>query len=146
MGIVGDMGAFAQFQAANSMEKAAENQNDGGIMGTGMGIGLGMGMMGHMGNVFQERKFEGNTPSQQSGAGSGPPPLPRQEQKSIFYVAQGQQQGPLALSEIQSLITSGAIGKETLIWYAGLAAWEKAGDNAEVASLFQNIPPPIPGV
>ena len=105
MGIVGDMGAFAQFQAANSMEKAAENPNGGGIMGAGMGAGLGMGMMGQMANVFQERKFEGNTSPQQSGA-AGPPPLPEQQQKSVFYVSQGQQQGPVSLSEIQSLVTS----------------------------------------
>ena len=145
MGIVGDMGAFAQFQAANSMEKAAENPNGGGIMGAGMGAGLGMGMMGQMGNVFQERKFEGSTSPQHSGA-TVPPPLPEQQQKSIFYVSQGQQQGPVSLSEIQSLVTSGVIQKETLVWYAGLAAWEKAGENAEIASLFQNTPPPIPGV
>ncbi|MEI7669672.1 MAG: SPFH domain-containing protein, partial [Pseudomonadota bacterium] len=36
MGIIGNLGAYAQFQAANSMEKAAENGNS--IMGAGMGM------------------------------------------------------------------------------------------------------------
>lgn len=143
MGIVGDMGAFAQFQAANAMEKAAENPNGGGIMGAGMGAGMGMGMMGQMGNVFQERKFEGN-PQQQ--ASSAPPPIPGQTQVSFYYVNQGQQQGPVSLGELKNLVSTGVVQKDTLVWYAGLAAWEKAGDNAEVASLFQNTPPPIPGV
>lgn len=144
MGIVGDMGAFAQFQAANSMEKAAENPNGGGIMGAGMGAGLGMGMMGQMGNVFQERKFEGN-PQHQS-VGNTPPPLPNQEQKSYFYVAQGQQQGPVNFEQLKSLVQSGTIQRDTLIWFAGLTAWENAGDNEEVDVLFGHTPPPIPGI
>ena len=42
MGVVGDMNKFTQFQAAQSMEKAAEAQ--GGTAGAGVGLGAGMAM------------------------------------------------------------------------------------------------------
>jgi len=42
MGIVGDMGRFAQFQAAQSLEAAA--QNPGGAAGAGVGVGAGVAM------------------------------------------------------------------------------------------------------
>ncbi|MGL5891630.1 MAG: SPFH domain-containing protein, partial [Bacteroidia bacterium] len=38
MGIVGNLGAYTQFQAANAMEQAAQNPN-GGLAGAGVGMG-----------------------------------------------------------------------------------------------------------
>jgi len=43
MGIIGDMGKFAQFQAAQAMEKAASNPGGGAADGMGLGAGLAMG-------------------------------------------------------------------------------------------------------
>lgn len=143
MGIVGDMGAFAQYQAANAMEKAAENPNGGGIMGAGMGAGMGMGMMGQMGNVFQERKFEGGAAIQSSGV--TPPALPSEAEISYYYAEQGQQKGPVSKDQLKELIQSGQINKETLVWTAGMSGWEKASENNEVKTYFSLLPPPIPG-
>ncbi len=42
MGMVGDMGRFTQYQAANSLPLAA--QNEGGIAGIGAGLAAGVGM------------------------------------------------------------------------------------------------------
>ncbi|MDX1438953.1 MAG: SPFH domain-containing protein, partial [Rubricoccaceae bacterium] len=42
MGIVGDLGAYTQFQAAQAMEKAAEAPNSGAGQGMGMGMGFAM--------------------------------------------------------------------------------------------------------
>ena len=42
MGVVGDMGRFTQFQAAQAIESAAENP--GGTAGAGVGIGAGVAM------------------------------------------------------------------------------------------------------
>ena len=44
MGVVGDMNRYTQFQTAQAIEKAAENQ--GGTAGAGVGIGAGVAM-GH---------------------------------------------------------------------------------------------------
>ena len=65
MGIIGNLGAYSQFQAANAMEAAAANPN-GGLMGAGLAAGMGVGMMNQMGNVFQ--------PQQVNPAAGSPPP------------------------------------------------------------------------
>lgn len=141
MGIVGDLGAFAQFQAANSMEKAAENPNGGGIMGMGLGAGIGAGMMGQMGNVFQPNKFEPN--QQNSGAGA-PPPLPTST--IYFFAINGKQEGPFELAQIKSMIANHQITGETLAWKNGMTEWQPISGLNELSALFQsNTPPPIPG-
>ena len=45
MGVLGDMGTFAQYQAAQAMREAANNPNGMAGMGVGMGAGMGMGQM-----------------------------------------------------------------------------------------------------
>lgn len=56
MGILGDMGKFAQFQAAQAMEKAASNPGGGAADGMGLGAGLAMGqaMAAAMGGQGQQ--------------------------------------------------------------------------------------------
>ena len=55
MGIVGDMGKFAQYQTAESITMAA--QNEGGLAGIGAGLGVGAGigqtMAGAMAGMMQ---------------------------------------------------------------------------------------------
>ena len=48
MGVVGDLGRYTQFQAAESMRDAANS--DGGMAGMGVGMGAGMAM----GNMMQQ--------------------------------------------------------------------------------------------
>jgi membrane protease subunit (stomatin/prohibitin family) len=50
MGVVGDLGRYTQFQAAEAMRDAA--QNPGGAAGMGAGLGAGMAMSQMMGNAF----------------------------------------------------------------------------------------------
>ena len=45
MGVLGDMGKYAQFQAAEAMRDAANNPNGMAGVGVGMGAGMGMGQM-----------------------------------------------------------------------------------------------------
>lgn len=144
MGIVGDLGAFAKYQAANAMEKAAENSGGGGIMGAGLGAGIGVGMMGQMGNIFQSNKFDGNnTPAQQSG--QTPPPLPGALQ--YFFAINGKQEGPFNVDQITEMIANGKIDKLTLAWNSGMANWAAAAGINDLQALFSNnTPPPIPTV
>ncbi len=54
MGLLGDMGKYQQFQAANAMEAAAKNPGSGGMgdaMGMGMGVAMGQMMAGAMGGA-----------------------------------------------------------------------------------------------
>src|SRR3989344_3906411 len=68
MGIIGNLNAFSQYQAATSMEKAAENGNS--MMGAGIGMGMGMGIGNQMGNMMNQNNNNQNTQN------NNPPPPP----------------------------------------------------------------------
>lgn len=79
MGAIGNLNAYTMYQAANSMQKMAENPgggSGGGAMGMGMGAGFGMMMPG----MIQNAMSGGQTgmPQQQSqpSAGSSGAPAP----------------------------------------------------------------------
>ena len=61
MGVIGDVGRYAQFQAADAMRDAA--QNPGGGAGTGVGLGagfaLGNAMAGAMSDAMKSTKEGG---------------------------------------------------------------------------------------
>ncbi len=57
MRMVGDMQRYAQFQAADSIPIAAENQ--GGAAGIGIGLGAGVGFGQAMANAFQPAPAQG---------------------------------------------------------------------------------------
>ncbi len=77
MGVIGDVGRYAQFQAADAMRDAA--QNPGGGAGTGVGLGagfaLGNAMAGAMSDAMKQSK-EG-TGTQQTGGQTGGVPCPK---------------------------------------------------------------------
>jgi len=53
MGAVGDLDKYMKFKAAQSLEKAAENEGGGGMAGMGAGMGAGMMMANMMGQTMQ---------------------------------------------------------------------------------------------
>jgi membrane protease subunit (stomatin/prohibitin family) len=134
MGIVGNLGAYAQFQAANAMEEAAKNPGGGGLAGAGIGAGLGMAIGGQVGNVFQNNTVQGN---------DSPPPLPGAT--TFFAAIDGKQAGPYTVDQLSQLISAGTINQSSQIWKKGMPAWASANTIPELASLFNNTPPPLPG-
>ncbi|MCW3082735.1 MAG: hypothetical protein JWP12_101 [Bacteroidetes bacterium] len=140
MGIIGNLGAYAQFQAANSMEKAAEN-GGGGLMGAGVGMGMGMGMGNQMGNMFNQNQFNPNQ-NQANANQNTPPPIPQSVQ--YFVAANGQQTGPFTEAQLTQMVQTGALTRETNVWKNGMAGWLPAGQVAELAHLFAAVPPPLP--
>lgn len=138
MGIVGNLGAYSQFQAANAMEQAAQNPNGGGLMGAGMGMGMGMGMGQQMGNMYQQNQFNPQTGMQNQT----PPPPPPMSQ--YFIAVNGAQQGPFDDNTFRAMIQNGTVKKETVIWKAGMAGWLPAGQVPELAQFFNTMPPPMP--
>ncbi len=140
MGIVGNLGAYAQFQAANAMEKSAENQASGGIMGAGLGAGFGASIGSQMGGIFQNNTVQGNSATQ---ASSTPPPIPT---VNTYHIAiDGQQTGPFPLEEIKNRIASNQVLRDTLVWSAGMPNWARADSVDELKALFSQTPPPLPG-
>jgi membrane protease subunit (stomatin/prohibitin family) len=137
MGILGNLGAFNQFQAGVSMEKAAENQNGGGIMGAGLGAGMGFGMANQMGNMYQN-----NTVTPQNNS-TTPPPITPPPILQFHVAVNGQQQGPFNLQQLQAMASAGQLTKQTQVWKAGMAGWLAAETQPELVALFNNVPPPI---
>jgi S-DNA-T family DNA segregation ATPase FtsK/SpoIIIE len=65
----------------------------------------------------------------------------------LFYAAiEGRQAGPFPVVEISRLIATGSIGKETLVWRQGLAAWQSAVSLPELAGLFPAAAPQTAGM
>ena len=134
MGVIGNLNAYTQFQAANAIEDAANNPGAGGMAAGGMGMGLGFAMANQMGRQM-------NQPAQAPGPGV-PPPMPQPVQ---FYVAlNGQQAGPFGPDQLRQYASAGQVTPGTLVWKQGMANWTPANSVPELASLFGAAPPPIP--
>jgi membrane protease subunit (stomatin/prohibitin family) len=60
MGVIGDAGRYAQFQAADAMRDAAQNSGGGAGTGAGLGAGFAIGnaMAGAMTNAMNQSKSE----------------------------------------------------------------------------------------
>lgn len=63
--------------------------------------------------------------------------------RSWFYAANGQQQGPYPEEQLRDLIARGTVRADTLVWTEGMAGWQKAG---EIPGLMAggSAPPAIP--
>ena len=124
MGVVGNLGAYTQFQAANALEKAAE---------AGGPAAMGIGMM--IPGMVQQGM-------QQPAAAPAPPPVPA---GVTYHVAiDGAQQGPYDLATLKSMAGNGTLTKETLVWTAGMANWTPAGQVPDLSAVFGAVPPPLP--
>lgn len=133
MGIIGNLGAYSQFQAANAMQDAANNPS-GGMMGAGMGAGMGIGMMGQMGNAFQNQQFNG-------GSGQTIPPPPPIIQ--YFVAVNGSQTGPFSIQQLQAMAIAGQFNKQSQVWKQGMTGWLAAETQTDLLTLFNTVPPPI---
>ena len=65
-------------------------------------------------------------------------------ERSWFFAASGQQQGPYPEPQFRDLIARGTVTADTLVWTEGMTAWQKAG---EVPGLLSGASPPpvVPG-
>lgn len=138
MGILGNMQQYAQFQAANAMEAAANNPAGGGA-GQGMGMGMGFAMAQQMAGAFSQPQAP---PQAAPGPAAAPPPPPP---AASYYVAvNGQQTGPFDTNTLRQKAASGELTKESMVWKNGMAAWAAAGSVSELQTLFPQGPPPLP--
>ena len=147
MGIVGDLGKYAQFQAAEAMRAAAETP--GSAMGTMVGVGMGGAAMGGaaMGGAAM-----GGAAMAPWGAGASqpsamqPPPPPPPPEK-LWHIAEGgATQGPFSRVDLGRMAQEGRMTRATLVWTQGAAGWTQAGAFDELAQLFTVAPPPPPAV
>ena len=129
MGVIGDLGRYTQFSAAEAMTAAAKNPAGGG-MGEGLGMGMGMAMAGQMAQGFGQV------------APMAPPPPPAEK---VWHIAEsGQTKGPFSRAALGRMAADGSFSRETLVWAAGQDGWTKSDEIAELAQLFTVMPPPPP--
>ncbi len=144
MGIVGDLGKYQQFSAAQAMQKAAEGGGESG-MGAGLGAGMGMGMGMAMAQNMGQAAAAGQQSPQQAPQAAAPPPPPPPPQATVWHVAEnGQTKGPFDANALSQMIPQGAFDRDTLVWSPGQDGWKKAGEVPELQRLFANTPPPPP--
>lgn len=141
MRAIGNMQNFAQYQAAQAIRDAASNP---GMPGMIMGMGVGSSLTQGMGQVFQQTGevsggISGTAPAP---AAAMPPPIPGAV--SFFVAVNGQQAGPFDMATLQGQASGGSFTRDSLVWKQGMAAWGKAGEQAELAGLFAGMPPPLP--
>lgn len=133
MGVIGNLQAYTQFQAANAIDDAAKTP--GGLAGAGIGMGMGLAMGGQMAQTM-------GAAQQATGGPGAPPPLPA---SAAFFVAiEGKQAGPFDLAGLQAKVAAGQLKDDTLVWKNGMVQWMPAGQVTELAGILANAPPPLP--
>jgi len=132
-GTVGSMAAFQQFQAGQAMEAAADG---GGSAGAVIGMGLGQSV----GNaIVPPTPTPAPAPVTDAPASAGPPPLP-----GWFLGNGGAQTGPFDDTALAAQAAAGTLTAGTLVWRAGMTAWEPASSVPDVAKHLGATPPPLP--
>lgn len=123
----------------NVLEGAARNQGmAGSFMGAGLGLSAGMMAGGQMAAVASHMNV-----NPQSANVAAPPLIPNTNVQ-YYVVVNGAQQGPYDKNAIITAIKDGALAPDQLVWKAGMADWAQAVTLPELATYFNNTPPPVP--
>jgi len=143
MGVLGDMNAFTQFQAANALEAAANNPGSGGgqMMGAGMGFAMGNVMAGQM---AQAQTPGGGQFNPQQGMNAGAPPPPPQQGAQTFHYHGPTEQGQFNAAQIAQKVAQDRSGTHN-VWAAGWAGWKPWSQVPEIANQIPPQMPPPPG-
>ncbi|OIQ43812.1 MAG: antifreeze protein [Roseobacter sp. MedPE-SW] len=152
MGIVGDLGRYTQFAAAEAMGAAAQTPHSG--MGAGLGMGMGMAMAQQIGQQMQPqatgqasgpwgaRPAPAAAEAAPQAAPVAPPPPPVEH---VWHTAEnGTTSGPFSKARLGRMAQEGSLSRDTHVWTPGQDGWMRAGDVAELAQLFTVLPPPPP--
>lgn len=131
MGVIGNLNAYTQFQAANAIEDAAKNP---GAAGSVVGMGMGMMMNNQMGQAMA------------GAVQGGPPPVPGHSAATLYLVIDGQQAGPFTADQLREHARAGRLTARTYAWRQGMPEWKPASDVPEVAAILGSTPPPLPQV
>lgn len=135
---------FLGAHQANLNANVVNNATDNGINTFG-------NKLGQHGNMFGQASM--NSPLGQNNLGGAPqmpgaaPQMPQQQPAVQYLVGvNGQQAGPFNWTQLQQLAQQGQLTQQTYVWKQGMAQWALAGQVAELAPLFQNQAPSMPGV
>ena len=122
MGMIGNLDKYLQYQTAQGIGEGGSN--------SALDMGMGFAVANKMAEVL-------NKP-----ATTTPPPIP----DTSWHVAMGQEaKGPLTMQQLQQMVQTGQLTATTLVWQAGMANWQAAGEVTALQGLLPSqTPPPIP--
>lgn len=128
--------ALGQMGANGGSAMSGGGMDPAGMMaGMMMGGAIGQNMAGTMNNMMNGI----NQPQQPQAA--TPPPMPQH----VYHVAvNGQAAGPYDAATLKQMAGNQQLTKDSLVWTQGMANWEKAGNIAELQSIFGSGMPPVP--
>ncbi len=137
MGLIGDMGAFTQFQAANAIEAAAARPGAANpMMDAGMGLAMG-GMMGQQMMNSQARPGQFNAAPAYPAA---PPPPPG---PALLHYNGPAGQGQFSPADVAQKVAANR-GAPHHLWAPGWPAWKGWAEVPEVVALVPPAAPPAP--
>lgn len=135
---------FLGAHQANLNANVVNNATDNGINTFG-------NKLNQHGNMFDQASM--NSPLGQNNLGGAPqmpgaaPQMPQQQPAVQYLVGvNGQQAGPFNWAQLQQLVQQGQLTQQTYVWTQGMTQWALAGQVTELAPLFQNQAPSMPGV
>lgn len=136
----GDLGSYAQLQAADAIRDSARNQGTGGA-GAAIGVGLGMAqqLAGAAGqamsaNAANNAKAPASSAAPQTPPPIAPPPLPNA--LAIWLGVRGTPTGPLDLAALKQHFRDGTLTADTLTWRTGMAEWKPASQMPELKDVL----------
>ena len=124
----GDIGSYAQLQAADAIRDSARNPGTGGA---GAAIGVGLGMAQQLAGAAGQAMQAAHAPAPASG---GPPPLPNAV--AIWLGVGGTPTGPLDLAALKQHFRDGTLTRDTLAWRSGMPDWKPASQLPELEAVL----------
>ena len=137
MGVVGDLGAYTQYQTAQAIGTAAANPG-GGAAAAGVGLGAGLAMANQMGAAMTG----GTSAASSAPSAASPPPPP--DAVRYHVSVDGAATGPFSVAELRGKAADGSLARETHVWAESLGSWQRAGEVAALSGVFGAVPPPPP--
>ncbi|HEX6600093.1 MAG TPA: SPFH domain-containing protein [Gemmatimonadaceae bacterium] len=133
----GDLGSYAQLQAADAIRDSARNTGAGGA-GAAIGVGLGMAqqLAGAAGQAMKAN--DANAPAASAAPQSPPPiaPPPLPNALAIWLGVRGAPTGPLDLAALKQHVRDGSLTPDTLAWRAGMTDWKPASQMPELKDVL----------
>ena len=128
MGVIGDMNRYQQYQLGSSIPTAAANPA-GGLAGAGVGLGMGMAIAG-LGTAAAPAPLQLIPPTPESNP-------------DVWHVASGGRTfGPYSTAQLGQAVSAGQLGRDSMVWTAGMDAWAPISRVPRLGILFAPPPPP----
>lgn len=105
------------------------------------------GVYAQKGSMFGQNDLSGMPQMPSMGGMPQMPDTPKSIPQVQYMIGvNGQQAGPFNWNQLQQLVQQGQLTTQSYVWKQGMANWEFAGNVQELAPLFQNAMPQMPGM